>query len=153
MPRRGPLHSAEGGLIRRLVFDIEITQRRDIHRCLDPLYLILGIDGGVDPVLAEHRNRDDIHLLGADHVAVAAFLDLLPPPQRHRVRPGQASGLEEPMGVHPHFQLVELRQRRRHCHWRPIAIDVPGKLAIDDMCLAGSLLGRRSTGPTHPILP
>ena len=135
------------------MLDIEIAERGYVHRGLDSLYLILRVNRGIHAIFPEHRNRDHVHFLWNYHVPVSAFLELLPPPQGHGIGTRQASGFEEPMGVQPHVQLVHLRKLRRDGHGRPVAIHVPGRLAIDDVRLTGLPLGRRATFPADPVLP
>jgi hypothetical protein len=135
------------------MLDVEITHRVFVDRRLDALNLILRVEGGVDAVLAEHGDRHHVHLLGDHDRAIAAFLDLLPPPERDRIRTGQPGGLEEPRRVQPQIQLVALGILRWNGHRRPVAVDVPGVLAVDDVGLMHVLLKRGAVHPAEAVLP
>ena len=128
VPGDRPLHVAERHLLGGLVLDVEVAERRLVHRGLDALNLVLRVDRRLDAVLAEHRDRDDVHLLGRDDVAVAAHLDLLPPPDRLRVGARQPRGLEEPGRVQPQVELIPLGILGRHGHrLAAFAVDVPAR--------------------------
>ena len=112
-------------LIGRFMLDVEIAHGVFGDRGLDALDLILRVDRGVHAVLPEHRDRDDVHLLRRDDVAVAPFFDLLPSPERPGVRAGHPGGLDESRRVHPQVQLVTLGILGRNGHRRPFAVDRP----------------------------
>ena len=109
--------------------------------------------GGVDAVLAEHRDRHHVDLLRRDDVAVAALFDLLPSPQRHGIGARHPRRLEEARRVEPEVELIQLRQLRRHRHRRAIAVDMPGDAAVDDVRLAQCLLRGRAVLPAEAVLP
>ena len=52
---------AELLLVGRLLLDIEVTEHRRMHHHVDALDLILRVDRCVHAVLAEHRDRHDMH--------------------------------------------------------------------------------------------
>ena len=60
---------------------------------------------------------------GRHDVAVPPFFDLLPSPERPRVRAGHAGRLEEPRRIHPQIQLVAFGILGRYGHWRTVAVD------------------------------
>ena len=153
MPGNGPLHGAEGHLVGRFVLDVEVAERRLADRRFDPRDLVLRVDGRVHPIPSEHRDGDDVHLLGLDDVAIATLLELFPAPEGDGVGARQAGSFEKPVRVQPQIELIEVRQFLRHGHWYAVAVDVPRGAAVDDVRLTRRPLGGRAALPAEPVLP
>ena len=124
-----------------------------LDRGLDARDLVLRVDGRVHAILPEHRDGDDVHLLGLDDVAIAALLELFPAPEGDGVRARQAGGLEKPVRVQPQVELIEIRQFLRHGDGCAVAVDVPRGPAVDDVRLTRGPLRRRAALPAEPVLP
>src|SRR6185503_2951363 len=121
---------------------------------LYPLNQVLTIDGGIHPVLPEHRCRDDGHFLDSSSgCAVAATFGHLPAPNRGWVGAWRHSGFYEARWVKPDVKLPHLRTGRCGNWIGALSVDVPGIVAADDKCLPFALLARRSSEPTRAVFP
>ena len=153
VPRRRPFHVADGNELGRLVLDVEVAERGLADRGLDARDHVARVDRRVDAVLAEHRDRDDVHLLRLHDVAVAPFLELLPAPERDGIRAGQARRLDEARRIEPEVELIELGELGRNGDGLAIAVDVPSLAAVDDVRLPRLRLRRCAVLPAETVLP